>query len=76
MEENDALTLALGNTHRKEGNISCRVRFSESLEYWREVLKFSATSPRPWRKTTVWVCGVVAGMMTGMDVIVGHGHTA
>lgn len=37
----------------------------ESLERVRDQAKFWALSPRPWRKTMVWVWGSVGGMIRG-----------
>lgn len=62
---------ACGKTQRKEGNLWKRVRPSELLERVSDQAKFWALSPRPWRKTTVWVWGSVGWMMRGRLIVVG-----
>ncbi|CAH0035861.1 unnamed protein product [Clonostachys rhizophaga] len=54
---------AEGNTHRKPGNASSSVWLSEAGEYASDEANLAAESPRPWRKTTVWVWGAVGSMM-------------
>ncbi|CAI6020694.1 unnamed protein product [Clonostachys chloroleuca] len=55
-----------GNTHRKPGNAPGSVWLSEAGEYASDEANLAAESPRPWRKTTVWVWvwGAVGSMMS------------
>jgi len=50
---------ACGKTQRKEGNASARVRPLESRHAAREAENLRALSPRPCKKATVLVCGLV-----------------
>ncbi|CAG9949108.1 unnamed protein product [Clonostachys rosea f. rosea IK726] len=46
---------AEGNTHRNPGNASGSVWAEDVKEYASDEANLAAESPRPWRKTTVWV---------------------
>ncbi|KAI9058905.1 hypothetical protein FKP32DRAFT_1688401 [Trametes sanguinea] len=54
---------ACGKTQRKEGSAAGSARPCESGVSAIVREKCRASSPRPWRKTTVWVCGAVGSMV-------------
>lgn len=49
-------SLAVGKTHRNDGNISASERPSEDLLSKKYCARSEPKSSRPWRKMTVWVC--------------------